>query len=160
MQREIFKVLLGWKQSSIHKPILLRGARQVRKTYVIEQLSQTFASFVSINLELDTKLQACFDTMQPAEIIDALSVLTQQTIIPGETLLFIDEIQACPQAIMALRYFHEKMPALHVIAAGSLLEFVIHQDNISMPDGRIEYLYVQPCSFREFLLALTDENTV
>jgi len=160
MKREILKVLLAWKEADDHKPLLLRGARQVGKTYVVNELGKSFKSFVSINLELDFKMRTCFDNLAPKEIIDNLSILTQQTITPGETLLFIDEIQAYPKAIEALRYFRELMPTLHVIAAGSLLEFVLHQDSISMPVGRIEYLYMQPCSFTEFLLATGHEKII
>lgn len=160
MKREIFKVLIDWKLSPSHKPILLRGARQVGKTFIVEALGETFTSFVSINLEQEYKMRQCFDSFFPEEIIDTISILKQQKIIPGKTLLFIDEIQAYPRAIEALRYFREKMPELHVIAAGSLLEFVLNQEKLSMPVGRIEYLYMQPCSFNEFLMAVSTEGII
>jgi predicted AAA+ superfamily ATPase len=157
MQREILAVLLEWKRSLHRKPILLRGARQVGKTYVVEELGKTFASFVAINLERDIKIRECFNSLVPHEIIDNLSILTQKIITPGATLLFIDEIQAHPRAIESLRYFREQIPTLHVIAAGSLLEFVLHQEKISMPVGRIEYLYMHPCSFTEYLMARSSD---
>lgn len=158
MKRDILNTLHAWKASDDHKPLLLRGARQVGKTHAVETFGESFSSFVSINLEYETKYQPCFDKMQPEEIVDSISLLKQMPIIPGETLLFIDEIQACPKAIEALRYFREQMPALHVIAAGSLLEFALHKENLSMPVGRIEYLYMHPCHFNEFLDALSPLN--
>ncbi len=158
MNRDILSTLHAWKASDDHKPLLLRGARQVGKTHAVEVFGESFASFVSINLEAEPKYQVCFDTLMPEEIVDSISLLKQMPIIPGETLLFIDEIQAYPKAIEALRYFREKMPALHVIAAGSLLEFALHKENLSMPVGRIEYLYMHPCHFNEFLDALSPLN--
>lgn len=161
MKRHIFNQLKAWANSPHRKPLLLRGARQVGKTYVVEQLGQqAFSSFVSINLEKQPELQQCFDTMKPAETIQSLQALININIIPGETLLFIDEIQAYPKAIAALRYFKEDMPALHVIAAGSLLEFALQREKISMPVGRVDYCYMQPCSFIEFLSAVQGDKMV
>jgi len=105
------------------------------------------------------RLVTCFDTLEPKKIIEILSVLSKSDIIPGKTLLFLDEIQECPNAITALRYFYEQMPGLHVIGAGSLLEFVISQGNFRMPVGRIQYLYMKPLSFLEFLNAVGENRT-
>lgn len=160
MERRILKTLLDWKAAKDRKPLLLRGARQVGKTYIVEELGKHFSSFVSINLEAEPKYQACFNDLQPENIINHVSLMKQTAIIPSETLLFIDEIQAYPKAIEALRYFREKMPELHVIAAGSLLEFVLHQEKISMPVGRIEYLFMHPCTFDEFLQSISPHKTI
>ncbi len=151
MHRQILSTLSTWAKSNPRKPLLLRGARQIGKTFVIQELAKQFSSFVMIDFELEPQLKTCFNTLVPNEIIQAISIIKSTPIIPGETLLFLDEIQDCPNAIQALRYFKEKLPALHVIAAGSLLEFALHSEEISMPVGRIEYLYMTPCSFDEYL---------
>jgi len=153
MNRSIEKDLLIWKDSSDRKSLLLRGARQVGKTFIIEKFGNThFNNMVSINLELP-RYQSSFDSLEPKKIVAELELLSGNKIIPGETLLFLDEIQECPNAIMALRYFKEQMQNLHVIGAGSLLEFTLNDDNFKMPVGRIEFLYLQPLSFIEFLEA-------
>jgi uncharacterized protein len=154
MKRAILDTLLAWKAAKDHKPLLLRGARQVGKTFIVEELGKSFPSFVSINLESELKYRACFGDLSPKQIVDHISLMKRKPIIPGETLLFIDEIQAHPKAIESLRYFREQMPELHVIAAGSLLEFVLNQESMSMPVGRIEYIYMYPCTFDEFLLSV------
>lgn len=97
-------------------------------------------------------------TLDPINIVNQIEVLTGEKIIPGKTLLFLDEIQECPKAIMALRYFKENMSDLHVIAAGSLLEFVFHDENFRMPVGRVQLFHMKPVSFKEFLSATGDET--
>jgi len=140
-------------------PLLLRGARQVGKTYLIEYFGERhFHNTLTINLELQPELKSCFSSLKPELVIQAIEVVTEQTIVPGETLLFIDEIQECPAAIKVLRYFKEQYPQLHVIAAGSLLEFTLNGDDFSMPVGRIEFLFLYPLTFSEFLIALGDEK--
>lgn len=124
MKRFIDKYLLEWKDSTLRKPLILRGARQVGKTYSVKQLGQLFENFVSINLEFEPELIQFFESdLYPDKIIQKISIIKGQPIISGKTLLFLDEIQAAPKAITALRYFYELMPELHVIAAGSLIEF-------------------------------------
>ncbi len=153
MKRIIDHFLLEWKTSYNRKPLLLRGARQVGKTHAVRQLGKTFANFVEFNFEKNSTVRAIFETDPDAErIIERLSELTNQPIKPGATLLFLDEIQAVPASIIALRYFYELYPDLHVIAAGSLLEFAIAQ--VGMPVGRVTFLYMYPLSFLEFLAAL------
>jgi predicted AAA+ superfamily ATPase len=135
-------------------PLLLRGARQVGKTFIVEYLGKNyFKHFVNINFELEPEYNDCFQTLKPEEIINSISALSRQSITPGETLLFFDEIQNCPKAIMALRYFKEKLPELHIIGAGSLLEFALTDENFSMPVGRVQFIYLKPLSFQEFLQA-------
>lgn len=134
-------------------PILLRGARQVGKTYAVEKFgNESFKRFVAVNFEFQKKYLTCFDSLDPIDIIERIESIANTRIIPGETLLFLDEIQECPRAILALRYFKEKMPNLHVIAAGSLLEFVLNDNQYSFPVGRVQFAYLKPLSFEEFLL--------
>lgn len=153
MKRIIDYHLLQWKNGSNRKPLLLRGARQVGKTHAARVLGKTFDSFVEINLELNETVRLIFaNELDPVKLIVSLSELTQKKIIPGKTLLFIDEIQYEPKAIIALRYFYEIMPDLHIIAAGSLLDFGIEQ--VGIPVGRVTQRYMNPVSFIEFLAAL------
>ncbi len=153
MDRSLEKRLKEWKTDERRFPLLLRGARQVGKTYIIEKLGKTFESFVSVNFEAQPQAIACFDSLDPEEILLRLQVILKQSVYPGKTLLFLDEIQACPKAIIALRYFKEKLPALHVIGAGSLLEFALAEEKFSFPVGRIQFMYLKPLSFQEFALA-------
>jgi predicted AAA+ superfamily ATPase len=161
MYRNIEKELIEWKDQVGRKPLLVRGARQIGKSYTVEKFGrENFAHCVTVNLEIHRECLASFKTLEPKKIIASLAVLLQQEIIPGETLLFIDEIQESTDAIMALRYFKEQMPELHVIAAGSLLEFVLNKENFRMPVGRVESLYMYPCSFEEFLIANKDQSAL
>jgi predicted AAA+ superfamily ATPase len=107
-----------------------------------------------INFEAEPEAIACFESLDPLEIVQKLELLCKRPIRPGKTLLFLDEIQACPEAIVALRYFKEKMPELHVIGAGSLLEFALIQGKFSFPVGRVQFIYLRPLSFLEFANAL------
>src|SRR3989304_9249268 len=159
MKRFIDYFLLEWKSRSTRKPLLLRGARQVGKTHSVRMLGERFDNFVEINLEENEParkiLEKDFDTKR---IILQLSELLQKKIEPKTTLLFFDEIQAAPKTIIALRYFYEHIPELHLIAAGSLLDFAIEQ--VGMPVGRISTLYMYPISFLEFLSALDNEEWI
>ena len=158
LRRQLEQDLLKWSRGSSRKPLLLRGARQVGKSYLVETFgAQHFDHVLTINFEVDPDYKRCFETLKPQEICDAITVLSQQSITPGETLLFLDEIQDCPQAIRALRYFKEQMPELHVIAAGSLLELTLSQADFRMPVGRVSFLYLYPLSFKEFLWAFNEK---
>jgi predicted AAA+ superfamily ATPase len=153
MKRLADHYLHSWKNDPYRMPLLLRGARQIGKTFSVRNLGKSFKSFVEINLEEQPDLHAIFEkNLDPERIIAELSIVTKQPINPGKTLLFIDEIQIMPRAITALRYFYEKMPQLHVIAAGSLLDFAIEE--VGIPVGRVQSLYMFPLSFIEFLAAL------
>lgn len=156
MKRFVEEQVRGWKDSPRRKPLLIRGARQVGKTWFVENVvAEQFDSFVKIDLEKRSDLHTHFaGTLDPRSILSHLELATDR-IVPGKTLLFIDEIQACPRAIMALRYFYEEMPELHVVAAGSLLEFAFGK--ISIPVGRVQYLYMHPMTFYEYLLAMGKE---
>jgi len=160
MFRSIEHELKQWKDSPSRYPLLLRGARQVGKSYVIEKFGLAeFSSFAMVNFEAEPEAHACFETLEPREILQRLELVLKKPIIPGKTLLFLDEIQSCPKAILGLRYFKEKMPDLHVIGAGSLLEFTLIQGKFSFPVGRVQFMYLRPLSFREFLLALNDSDS-
>ena len=141
-----------WKNDPYRKPLLLRGARQVGKTYAVRRLGGQFKSYVEVNFERLKEAGTIFEKdLVPEKIILALSLLLKTPIVPGETLLFFDEVQETPRTILALRYFYEEMPNLHVIAAGSLLEFAIEKKGV--PVGRISMLYMYPLSFLEYLVA-------
>lgn len=158
MRRVIEKAMQDWKTSPRRKPLIVRGARQVGKTWLVENsLARGFENLAKIDLEERQDLHVHFSgNLDPKGILEALEITTGK-IVPGKTLLFLDEIQACPRAIMALRYFYEKRPDLHVVAAGSLLEFAF--DEISFPVGRVQYLHVGPMTFYEYLQA-TGQGTM
>jgi len=156
--RIIDKHLLEWIKEEGRKPILLRGARQVGKSSCVRKLAEHFESFVEINFEKDEKIHALFASdLIPKQICDNLSIQLNKAIVPGKTLLFFDEIQACPRAISALRFFYEDYPELHVIAAGSLLEFAL-ETLPSFGVGRISSMFMYPFSFSEFILACGEER--
>lgn len=161
MLRSIETALKSWKDNSDRLPIVLRGARQVGKSYTVEKFgTECFSNLVIANFEFNRKLNHCFETLEPEDIIAKIEALTKTSIIPKNTLLFLDEIQECPEALLSLRYFKEKMPELHVIAAGSLLEFILNDLNFSFPVGRVQFMYQRPLSFIEFLLNSQEENLV
>jgi uncharacterized protein len=152
MKRLLFYDLLQWCHSPTRMPLILRGARQVGKTYLIRQLGEKFASFVEINFEKNRELLQIFDyDLDPKRILRELSLAFGKSIYPGKTLLFLDEIQEAPRSILALRYFYEEMPDLHVIAAGSLIDFAV--ESVGVPVGRVSFLYMYPMSFIEYLYA-------
>jgi len=151
--RLIDSELLAWSKEADRKPILLRGARQVGKSSSVRKLAGHFEHFFEVNFEKNKKIHKLFDSdLIPKQICSDLSLHFNQPIIPGKTLLFLDEIQACPQAISALRFFYEDYPELHVIAAGSLLEFAL-EELPSFGVGRIGSMYMYPFSFSEFMSA-------
>lgn len=159
-KRLIDEKLLEWKDSPRRKPLLIRGARQVGKSTAVRELGKHFRYFVEINLEKQPDLQQLFPVnIDVKKTCDKLSGTLAIPIVPGETLVFIDEIQVCREAIMSLRYFKEDYPELHVIAAGSLLEFTLEELS-SFAVGRIRSLYMYPFSFDEFLTAQGLDLTV
>ena len=154
MRRFIDDELLRWQDGKRRKPLILRGARQVGKTWSLKEFGkQRFESLALVDLERNPPLRRLFDgDLNAARICSDLEVLIRQKITPGKTLLFFDEIQACPRAITALRYFYEEIPELHVVAAGSLLEFALKE--ASFPVGRIQFLNLYPLCFAEYLEAI------
>lgn len=154
LPRDIDLELLNWKNDKHHKPLLIRGARQVGKSTAVRQLAKSFKFFAEINFERDDRLKKIFDgELSPKRICNEISAILTIPVIPGDTLVFLDEIQGCEAAINSLRFFYEDYPELHIIAAGSLLEFVL-KDLTSFGVGRIRSLYMYPFSFNEFLNAL------
>lgn len=160
MERSITNQLVNWKDR-LPMPLLIRGARQIGKSYAVEAFgAKHFENTLVINFELAPKYKDCFTDLDPKIITQSLAILSNQNINPGKTLLFLDEIQECPQAIVALRYFKEKMPNLHVIAAGSLIEFALQSEEFRMPVGRVQYLFMHPMSFKEFLHAMGQHRLI
>lgn len=148
--RAVDERLTYWKTSRTRCPLILRGARQVGKSATITHFGKQFESLVVLDFELTPELINVFEgSLDPNHILKQLEVMAGRAITPGKTLVFFDEIQECPRAITSLRYFKEKLPKLHVVAAGSLLEFALGA--ISFPVGRVEYEFLYPLSFREFL---------
>jgi len=157
-KRLIDRHLFDWKANPTRKPLILRGARQVGKSSAVRHLALQFDHFVEVNFEETPALKSLFSgTLDPKQIIENLSIFLGTPITPGQTLLFFDEIQACPAAISSLRFFYEKMPALHVVAAGSLLEFAL-QSLPSYGVGRVRSLFLYPFSFDEFLSAIGEQS--
>ena len=152
--RQIDQALLAWKNSTRHKPLLLRGARQVGKSSTVRHLAEQFDNFVEINFERKPKYLEMFrGDLDAKHIVETIKSITGEPIVPGKTLLFFDEIQMCQEAISSLRFFWEDMPDLHVIAAGSLLEFALNEIP-TFGVGRIHSMFMYSMSFDEFLGAL------
>ncbi|NOZ45533.1 MAG: ATP-binding protein [Chlorobi bacterium] len=159
MERNIEQHLNEWKQNPRRKPLIIRGARQVGKTFIIEKFGKNnFEYYFYLNLEQESNLLSVFESKNPQNIINELTALYSIPIINGKTLLFIDEIQFLPEAIASLRYFYEQIPDLHIIAAGSLLDHTLNEIQYSMPIGRVEYAYMFPLNFQEFLTALGENE--
>ena len=156
MLRKDYEKLLKWKNKTSRKPLLVLGVRQCGKTYLVKEFgSKEFENMAYINFDGNKGLQSIFDyDFDINRIIDEIgSVVLNKKIIPGKTLLFLDEIQDCPRAIQSLKYFCENLPELHVIAAGSLLGIALKEQGISFPVGKVERLEMFPMSFEEFVIA-------
>ncbi len=153
LARDIDVELLKWKDSPRRKPLIVRGARQVGKSRAIRHLGETFKYYLEINLEEEKDLRRLFEEIPDVkELSHRLGAVHNVKVSPGETLLFIDEIQNCPAALKSLWFFKENYPELHVVAAGSLLEFALNE----MPSygvGRVRSMFMYPMSFKEFLMA-------
>ncbi len=159
MKRYFEDFLTNWKNRTTRKPLILRGARQVGKTFLIDEFGKkNFKTYLKVNLEENEEVKNLFNINNAKQIIENLSILFQVKIEPSETLLFIDEIQTSPKAISTLRYFYEQIPDLHVIAAGSLLDHALNEMKYSMPVGRVEFAYMYPMNFKEFLWAMGENQ--
>jgi len=158
LERLIENKLLGWKNSRRRKPLILRGARQIGKTWIVKEFGDRYyKNIVTVDLEKERELHSFFEkSLDPLMIIQSIEIIKRTKIEEGRTLLFFDEIQSCPRAITALRYFYEEMKGIHVIAAGSLLEFALSE--ISFPVGRVQFLNMYPMTFAEYLMA-SDNGT-
>ena len=153
-KRNASRNLEAWKNSSHRKPLIIRGARQVGKTTLVKEFAKSYKYTILLNLEKSSDIDF-FNKYDQAKVLLESLLLTKNISIDsiGETLLFIDEVQESPRAIQMLRYFYEEFPDLHVITAGSLLEFAMKKVK-SFPVGRVEYLYLHPLDFREYLEAI------
>lgn len=158
IERNAYSKLIEWKASKDRKPLLIRGARQVGKTTLVREFAKEYHHFIELNLERDAD-RDLFQMDNVEKILNAAYLL--KGVAPSEksTLLFIDEIQESPKAIQLLRYFSEERPDIHVIAAGSLLEFAL-KEVASFPVGRIDYLYLHPLNFEEYLRGLKNEGAL
>jgi hypothetical protein len=156
MQRKIAKQLIAWKDNPKRMPLIVNGARQVGKTYILKEFgAQFFRKVVYINLETNLLANSYFDTdITPLRILQFLETLTNTRIIAGETLVILDEIQACSRALTSLKTFCEEAPQYHVVAAGSLLGVAVNRDKYSFPVGKVDELNMFPMDFEEFLWAL------
>lgn len=155
--RKIEQDLLEWKQRPDRKPLVLRGARQTGKTTLVREFGKRFESFVELDLEKDRFKRIFAEVRDIRGVIESIEAVCNRRVIPGKTLLFIDEIQNSVPAIRTLRFFHEESPGLAVVAAGSLLEVRMRSEGWSFPVGRVEFLYLYPATFDEFLGALGEE---
>lgn len=156
-ERDIFVRLREWASREKHKPLILRGARQVGKTTVVHEFGKEFDDYLYLNLEREEDAAVFEGTTDVHAILQAIYFLKRKPKREGRTLLFIDEIQCVPRAVALLRYFYEDMPELYVITAGSVLQSLLRQ-RISFPVGRVEYMSLRPCSFCEFLGAMGEKQ--
>jgi predicted AAA+ superfamily ATPase len=156
IHRTLLDSLLSWKEAHERRPLVIRGARQVGKSFLVRAFGKSeFTHFLEINFEQQPELKSLFRDLDAVRISRELSQFSNVPVIPGKTLIFFDELQECPNALRALRYFYEQLPDLHVIGAGSLLDFLLSEssEELRIPVGRIEYRYLHPLSFKEFLTA-------
>ncbi len=156
--RFIDKYLSEWASRETHKPLLLRGARQVGKSTAVRHLAESFESYIEINFEKQASYLPLFQVkdIDVKKIVSQIAAMAGKRIVPGKTLLFLDEVQACPEAIMSLWFFKEDLPELHVVAAGSLLEFALEELS-SFGVGRIHSMFMFPMTFDEFLVANSEQ---
>ena len=155
MKRAIYQQLGAWKKSSDRKPLILNGARQVGKTYILKEFgSKEYSKMAFFSLDRDAKVRSVFEkNTDPKLIILALSAICGVDITAGDTLIFLDEIQDCPSALTALKFFCEEANEYHIVVAGSLLGISLHE-SVSFPVGKVDMLRLYPMSFCEFLMAM------
>ena len=162
MYREITQKLQKWKDDKRRKPLLITGVRQCGKTYIINEFGKSyFDNMLRVNFESQPGLSDIFEyDLDPKRIIKELELLTKNKIVPGETLLFFDEIQECPKVITSLKYFCEEMPEMHIVGAGSLLGVALNKSSISFPVGKVNRMQLYPMNFKEFLIACDEKELV
>ena len=157
LNRQELAYLKAWLDQPGRKPLVIRGARQTGKSTLVREFSKSAElPLFTANLERNPELCAAFRHNDPRRVLSTLELLTGQSVEPGKTLLFIDEIQVSPDALASLRYFYEEMPKLHVVAAGSLMELALADTSFSMPVGRVEYMHLGPMTFEDFIEAVGD----
>ena len=159
MKRHIESDLIRWKESSGRKPLVLNGARQVGKTYILREFGEKYyKNTVYVNLETNLSVAEYFDNdISPDRIIRFLEAYAKEAIIPGETLIIFDEVQSCERALTSLKYFCENAPEYHIVAAGSLLGVAINRRKFSFPVGKVDTITMYPLTFEEFLWANGEE---
>ena len=160
MKRKIMQRLINWKgKGKNRKPLVLNGARQVGKTYLLKEFGQAhFQNIVYVNLEINRQVRAYFEeNLEPKKILQFLEVFAEDRIVPEDTLIILDEIQACEKALTSLKYFYEELPQYCVAAAGSLLGVAINRKQYSFPVGKIETIDLYPMDFEEFLLQKSED---
>ena len=160
MKRKIYDDLVRWKNKPGRMPLIVNGARQVGKSYILQKFGkQEFDNFITVNLEIDKVLRDKFnETLAPVAIIQYLETVHSQRIIPSKTLVIFDEIQACEAALTSLKYFYEQTPEYHIVAAGSLLGIAVNREKYSFPVGKVDEMTLFPMDFEEFLWAFGKEN--
>lgn len=158
MKRKIYDNLLAWKGNEFRKPLVLQGARQVGKTFTVNEFGASeYLNVVNCNFEKEEGIGSLFDSLDPHDIIAKLQAFKKREIFPKHTLLIFDEIQACPRALTSLKYFCEEANDYHIVALGSLLGVSLKERDTSFPVGKVDFLGMYPLDFEEFLLAF-DEN--
>ncbi|MGN1327018.1 MAG: ATP-binding protein [Clostridia bacterium] len=162
MKREIINNLIKWKSAENRKPLIIHGARQVGKTYIVKEFGKEYYdNVIYVNFETNKELSTQIDESIDAKlIINKLELFYGEKIIPGKTLIFFDEIQENERALTSLKYFYEDAPEYHIIAAGSLLGIAINRENYSFPVGKVQMINMYPLSFKEFLIAIGRENLI
>lgn len=162
MEREIINDLKKWKESENRKPLIIHGARQVGKTYIIKQFGKEYYdNLIYVNFETNQELNSQIsDSIDAKYVINKLELFYGEKIIPGKTLIFFDEIQANERALTSLKYFYEDAPEYHIIAAGSLLGIAINRENYSFPVGKVQMINMYPLSFKEFLIAIGRDGLI
>lgn len=161
MERKVYQKLLEWKNSEFRKPLILQGARQVGKTYIVNLFAgREYVNYVYCNFEKEKDLDDFFNNLNPTNIIRKLENYKRKEILPKNTLIIFDEIQACPKAITSLKYFNEEANEYHIIALGSLLGVSVNRSNFSFPVGKVQFLNMYPMDFEEYLLAYNENYLV
>lgn len=161
MERKIYQELLKWKDSETRKPLILQGARQVGKTYIVNNFAgKEYQNYVYCNFEKEQGLGDFFFDLNPGTILRKLANYKRKEILPQNTLIIFDEIQSCPQAITSLKYFNEETNEYHIIALGSLLGVSVNRGNFSFPVGKVQFLTMYPMDFEEYLLARGEDFLV
>ena len=162
MKREIINELIKWKESYNRKPLIIHGARQVGKTYIVKEFGKKYyENMIYVNFETNKELSSQIqESIDVKFIINKLELFYGEKILPGKTLIFFDEIQANERALTSLKYFCEDASEYHIIAAGSLLGIAINREDYSFPVGKVQMINMYPLSFKEFLIALGKENLI
>ena len=160
MERKIVKELLSWKNNPSKQPLLLQEARQVGKPYILLSFGKEYyRNVVYFSMEESKEIPAIFERdLNPERIVHELAAYSGQTIMPEDTLIIFDEIQACEQALTSLKYFTERAPQYHIIAAGSLLGVAVKREKFSFPVGKVDMLHLYPMDFEEFLWAIGQDG--